>query len=164
MSHQAWRTGFPSLASSLAFMFSLLVCLLYIATYALLLFAFGRPGALHVDRRVGGKRMVICDVSSLGVSSSSGVVWLPALKDRHGSTRHEWASRGLTSSKSTLRVKVGCACGHDLNSKRGLKLEVKAWDEGSPGDSHARGMLLRKLRSPGPTRRTEDRRHGRGKI
>lgn len=98
MSHQAWRTGFPSLASSLAFMFSLLVRLLYITTYALLLFAFGHPGALHLDRRVGGKSMVICDVSSLGVSSSSGVVWLPALKDRHGSTRHEWASRGLTSS------------------------------------------------------------------
>jgi len=89
MSHQAWRTGFPSLASSLAFMFSLLVRLLYITTYAPLLFAFGHPGALHLDRRVGGKRMVICDVSSLGVSSSSGVVWLPPLKDRHGSTRHE---------------------------------------------------------------------------
>ena len=141
-------------------MFSLLVRLLYITTYALLLSAFGRPGGLHLDRRVGGKRMVICDVSSLGVSSSSGVVWLPALKDRHGSTRHEWASRGLTSSKSTLRVKVGCACGHDLDSRQGLKLEIKTWDEGSPGDSHshARGMLLRNLRSP--TRRTEDRRHG----
>ena len=110
--------------------------------------------------------MVICDVSSLGVSSSSGVVWLPALKDRHGSTPHEWASRGLKSSKSTLRVKVGCACGHDLDSRRGLKLKIKAWDEGSPGDSHshARWMLLRKLRRPGQIRRTEDRRHGRGKI
>jgi hypothetical protein len=73
----AWKTGFPSLA----FIFSLLIRLLYIATYALLLFAFGRPGALHLDRRVGGNRMVIWDVSSLGVSSSSGVIWSPALKD-----------------------------------------------------------------------------------
>jgi hypothetical protein len=111
MSHQAWRTGFPSLASSLAFMFSLLVCLLYITTYALLLFALGRPGALHLNRRVGGKRMVICDVSSLVVSSSSGVVWLPALKDRHGSTLHEWASRGLTSSKAFSESKLDVRAG-----------------------------------------------------